>query len=490
MADILKMADGKFYGASGQTGDTYESVGGKAGGSYLEGTVGQANRVTTPGAPTVASMTLADAQKEANKAFSGLVAPMTLEQIRAREAEAKANTLETATSIYDPSISREKQVGGAQVSTAEGVVGQRQGFNLSTAEQAFVADVQNKVQDRVREVENIKASYISQGNLAAADRADAQLQALNEWNSEMTIAKANYALQIMAGNRDEARLGLERDKVALDEKRFGLEEQSLELEKQAQTFNQGMAEKNLAVSIAGLTGEYEGSPTFAAKQAEIQKILAEADLTGFYNGKETLAAATAKANQALAEKGYLLDEKQLAETIRSNKAQEGLAAQRNAISASSGASSKVVKTPTDVMNETVSRLTNLRNSGTLNDANYQAEIRVLGAALGYEADSLGSLESMVNKAMEGDSSSKEWLANQANQAHGSDFVIETPKASASTQAGKAVQNFLTRGGILPELTSAVLKAGTASNNFLKGLVGGREITTAERDEVIRMFGGK
>ena len=88
-------------------------------------------------------MSLDQARGEADKAFSGLVAPMTLEQIRAREAETKAGVEQTASAVYDPNISREKQVGASQVSTAEGVVGQRQGFNISTAEQAFVADVQN-----------------------------------------------------------------------------------------------------------------------------------------------------------------------------------------------------------------------------------------------------------------------------------------------------------------------------------------------------------
>lgn len=41
----------------------------------------------------------------------------------------------------------------AQVSTAEGVVGQRQGFNISTAELAFVADTQAKVTQAITEVQ-------------------------------------------------------------------------------------------------------------------------------------------------------------------------------------------------------------------------------------------------------------------------------------------------------------------------------------------------
>jgi len=201
----IQVANGQLY--SNVSGNTYTPVGGSAAGA----TAGQALQ------QGISTMTLAEAQRQADQAFSGIVAPMSLEEIRAREEAAKAVTAETAASIYNPQISREKQTGASQVSTAEGVVGQRQGFNISTAEQAFVADVQNKVQDRIKEVENIKAAYISQGNLAAADRADAQIQLLNEFNTQMTIAKANYALQIMAGNREQAQLELAQAQAKADQ---------------------------------------------------------------------------------------------------------------------------------------------------------------------------------------------------------------------------------------------------------------------------------
>lgn len=210
------------------------------------------------------TMSLQQAQGQAEQAFSGLVAPMTLEDIRTREAQAKAGVAETATSIYDPNISREKQTGAAQVSTAEGVVGQRQGFNISTAEQAFVADVQNKVQDRVREVENIKASYISQGNLAAADRADSQLQALNEWNSQMTIAKANYALQLMAGNREQAQLELAQAQAKTQEA--------------AQARQLDVAEISMLMNIPeGKTFEYN-SKTYTGMKPQQMDILSNSEI--------------------------------------------------------------------------------------------------------------------------------------------------------------------------------------------------------------------
>ena len=139
-----------------------------------------------------------------------------------------------------------------------------------------------------------------------------------------------------------------------------------------------MAEKNLNISIAQLTGDYNGSPTFAATQAKIENALAEANLTGFYNGSKTLEAVTTEAQLALQREGIDIERDRLSETIRSNRAQEGLSAARLA-----SESGKNDPTPTDAVNETVNRLVDLRNSGKLNDANYQAEVRALGSKLGY-----------------------------------------------------------------------------------------------------------
>lgn len=182
------------------------------------------------------ALSFEQASEQAEQAFAGIVAPMTLEDIRAREAQTKAGVLQSAEAIYNPQLQREKQIGAGQVSTAEGVVGQRQGFNISTAEQAFVADVQNKVQDRLREVENIKANYISQGNLAAATRADDQIQKLNEFNTNLTIAKANFALQIMSGSREQAQLELAQTQSNLErmktEQTLALSNEELKLKAQ------------------------------------------------------------------------------------------------------------------------------------------------------------------------------------------------------------------------------------------------------------------
>lgn len=388
------------YTNSASTGSAWQQTAPVSSGGFERNPADEADRMRR----NSLGMTIEQARSQADQAFSGIVAPMTLEDIRAREMAAKESVAQSAESVYNPQISREKQLGGNMVSTAEGVVGQRQGFNISTAELAFVGDVQTKVQDRIKSVEDAKSSYITSGNLSAADRADQQLEKLNEWNTNLTIAKANYALQLMSGSREEAQLELSRMKTESDIK---------------------MAEDNLSLNIANLTGEYNGSPTFAATQSKIQNALAEAGITGFYNGTKTLESVTSDAQLALQRQGLELDKLKLQETIRNNRATE-------ARLGSGG--TKVVKTPTDVANETIGRLVDLRNTGKLNDANYAAEVRTLASALGYDADSIGSLESIVNNAMAGDQSSKQYILNQANQSAGSDFMISSPEVFEANQS--------------------------------------------------------
>lgn len=338
--------------------------------------------------PNISTMTLAQAQQQAEQAFSGIVSPMTIEDIRAREREAQDITSRTAESVYNPQIREKERTGMAQVSTAEGVVGQRQGFNISTAELAFVADTQSKVTQAITEVQNQKQAYIDQGNFNAANRADDQLQKLNEFNAQMTMAKANYALQLMGGSREQAQLELQKYQT--------------ELQGQKQQFEMSMAEKNLSISIAGLMGEYVAedgtvSPTFAAKQAAIQNAISAANLTGYYDGRETLASVTAKADIALRQQGIEIDKARLQETIRANKAQEAIS---RAAAARSG-KAEADESPSGLINAAAQRLLNLRNQDQLTDLNYAAEITGLSGVFGDTTDKTrGDLESMVNQTME------------------------------------------------------------------------------------------
>ena len=349
--------------------------------------------------PNISTMTLQQAQAQAEQAFSGIVSPMTIEDIRAREREAQDITSRTAESVYNPQIREKERTGMAQVSTAEGVVGQRQGFNISTAELAFVADTQSKVTQAITEVQNQKQAYIDQGNFNAANRADDQLQKLNEFNAQMTMAKANYALQLMGGSREQAQLELQKYQT--------------ELQGQKQQFEMSMAEKQLALDIANLTGEYTSSdgtvsPTFAAKQAAIQNAMSAANLTGYYDGRETLASVTAKADIALRQQGIEIDKARLQETIRANKAQEAIS---RAAAARSG--KEADKAPSQFMTDAVIRLDGLKKTGQFNNLTYDAELFNLGSMMGLvssdgtrDKEGFKILQSNLNNALNDLSPSK------------------------------------------------------------------------------------
>ncbi|NTU69316.1 hypothetical protein HGB13_00590 [bacterium] len=375
---------------------------------------------STSSAPTTTStvtpaLSLADAQTQASSALSsGLVSPMSLSDIRAREAEQKASSAKSVNAQYAPQILNEQASGRRAVSAAEGSlagVNAGAGMGVGSAQVAFLAATQNDVNTRVKMVEDQKAAALQAGDLAAVTRADEAINKLNEYNNNLTIAKANYALQLMGQN--------------LQERQFSLQES-------AQEFDQDMAQKNLSVSLAQLTGEYEGSPTMAATQNKIQNALAEANITGFYEGKKTLDALTTEAQLKLQQQGIDIQKDQLAETIRSNRAQEGLSAARLKADGTKDAT----KTASDVVKSTVDRLVSLKNAGQLNDLNYAAETKILADTLGYDETSIGQLQSMVNQAMSGDQSARNYLNNQANQAVGSDFILSSPQSNSKISAIK------------------------------------------------------
>lgn len=206
-------AGGVQYSNTGR-GNQYVPVSG----SSNQGAIENTQRITP-------SMSLNEARSQADQAFSGLVSPMSLADIRAREAEQKAAAEKSATAQFNPQIAQEQKSGMANISTTQGVIGQNQGFNISTAEAAYLAGTQQEVSQRIKYVEDQKAAAINTGNLAAIQRADDQIAKLNEYNNQLTIAKANYALQLMSGNREQAQLELATKTQALQEQRAQQEQE-------------------------------------------------------------------------------------------------------------------------------------------------------------------------------------------------------------------------------------------------------------------------
>lgn len=166
--------------------------------TYLSGQ--QYSDAIAAGATPVSDSSITDSNPSANRdkwvndRLSGLVSPMSQEDISSRLAEQrKANALE-AESIFTPKIESAKRLGAAQVSTAEGASGVSQGFNLSTARLSLINNVQNQVQDRINDIVKQKESYIATGNIQAQERADEAIAKLQEYNNNLIFKKVELAL--------------------------------------------------------------------------------------------------------------------------------------------------------------------------------------------------------------------------------------------------------------------------------------------------------
>ena len=366
------------------------------------------NPTTTTGLGT-ANMTLSEAQKTAGDTFNGLASPMSLSDIRAAEAAQKAAVRTGAEAQFNPQIAAEQQAGKTTLSSAVGATGQRQGFNLSTAESAYLAGVQSDINGRIKAVEDQKAAAISSGDLAAITRADDNISKLTDMNNNIAIAKANYALQLLSGNR---------------------EQQTLELNKEGQAFDQENAKKQLSLSIAQSLGYFDdGTPTFQAKQAQIENAYNQANLSGVMSdGSQTLAAKTAALDYELRKQGIEIDRAQLAETIRNNKA---------------NSSASTDKSPSGLTTAAVNRLDALKDTGGFNDLNYQAELLDIAVSMGYNGtnpDVLNKSREYLNDAlnakrpaasMDVNKISNEALKNITTSAANGTLKIKAPESSTA-----------------------------------------------------------
>jgi len=217
------------------------------------------------------------------------------ESIAAREAAAKVERRRQADVLFNPKIARGIETGKKQVGTAAGASGQRAGFNLSTAEATFIQGVQNEVDDRIKEIETAKASFISAGDFAAIERAETALTALEDKRQQMIINKANYALQAYG-------LGLEKEKMGLEERKFT--QSQLDTAKQFD-----LAEDKFGLAM----DEFD----FRKEQFGEEKAMQWAQIMGFVQDGEGNMIPT-------------LNAKQLEENIRHNRVTEGLQAAEQA----------------------------------------------------------------------------------------------------------------------------------------------------------------
>lgn len=248
-------------------------------------------------------------QEQTNTAFSGMVSPMSIDEIRAQQAKSEAASAQTAEATYNPQIATETTSGARAVGAAEGQAagaGAGAGSGAGSAQIAFLASVQQNVNDRIAAIQKEKEAAINQGQVNAANIAQASIDKLNEYNNNLLIAKANYAISLMGQNLQAAQFN---EQVKTNEQNYEI------------------AKSNLAINLANLTGKMaDGSPTYQAQQDKINNALKEADIRGYYKGEKTLARMIADADIELRKEGIAIDKSQLAESIRHNKASEGIEA--------------------------------------------------------------------------------------------------------------------------------------------------------------------
>lgn len=183
----------------------------------LDNLVAAGMNITTPqGNATTATNTIANYQQQASDMLSGMTSPMTLDQIRQREADERAARRASADALFNPQISRARVIGEKQVSSAGGVTGQNMGFNISTAEVQFINSVQNQVDDKINEIVKSKADWIATGDFEAARRADDAIAKLSEYNNNLIMKKAELALSLRSDQRSQDQFNLDLAKTLTD----------------------------------------------------------------------------------------------------------------------------------------------------------------------------------------------------------------------------------------------------------------------------------
>lgn len=208
-------------------------------------------------------------------------------------------------------IQGQKDVGNRLVGSMKRILGKSGAMTTSSGGQALIG----KQQEIENQIAQLGAAYdnsinelftsFQSGNLAAAEKAQ---------NALLELQK-----QIETANQNRTQNLLSFLKLQQDQSQF---ESSLDFDKSKFTWQQAMDTVDSKLKEAGITGMYEGSPTW-----EKQIGLIEADLK---------------------QQGINIDRAQLDETIRANKAQEAIAYAKMALDkASSG--SGLSKTDVDTL---------------------------------------------------------------------------------------------------------------------------------------------
>ena len=186
-----------------------------------------------PGTPGVGS-TLNDvrtnrqkADEFADDALSGLVSPMSADDIAKREASEKEQLRIEAESFFGPKIESAREAGEAKIGSAKGQLGQIRNLGLSTAGESYIVQKEKELTDSITEIEKQKQNFISTGDFNSAQRADASIAQLNQFKNNLAVKRAELSLNFLGEMREqetETRLQKVADQnFLLNTERLGLD---------------------------------------------------------------------------------------------------------------------------------------------------------------------------------------------------------------------------------------------------------------------------
>ena len=410
--------------------------------------------------------------------------PMSLEEIRQIEQDKKIRLAEQAASIFDPMIKEARETGEKRLGSGKGQVGISRGLGLSTAETSYLRSIEKETEDRISDINKQKAEFISSGNFQAAEQAENMLMKLQESKNNLLLKKIELGLQL--GQEQRAERAFEFDMSSSDR----------QYQLQLKEFNSGEERFKRIQSIDEERFKQEVSEYDRKRALEkIQqmasgiidiKSMSEEDITSLEYEAGMIPGTFEAFYNSLVEDVAMGKEISALE-IEQKKAQ---ISRTYALSANTGPEkAEIDESPMGLLQGSASMLSKLRDAGQLNDILYDNEVSSLMTIFGADPNNealRGGYESMINRAMEGIPLGAD--VTDAASLVENEFGDET--VEPATAAGKAVYNFIKRGGVLPEFMSGILAVGSAASNFISGLVGGRAITKQERLEISRMIGGR
>jgi len=149
-----------------------------------------------PSAPAPGSGTGTEVKTPAQTAIDqiGLSTAQNRQSIADELAAARAARASAAESIFGQKMNRANTVGEQQINATKGIGGQTAGFNMSTANLAFMNSVQANIQDKKDEISKQKQDYIDSGNYEAMKRADDALAKLDDRDLQIMLKKADWAI--------------------------------------------------------------------------------------------------------------------------------------------------------------------------------------------------------------------------------------------------------------------------------------------------------